>query len=118
MGRLLDAAIDAAEVLTPRELLELQDWLVRELEEQARKAAVVPKGRRAELVAAARASTRTLRAEFVTCGQSRCRCMKGGEPHGPYWYAYHRDGGRLRKEYVGLGDAESALERLQARKGR
>lgn len=37
------------------------------------------------------------RLESVTCGKSGCtRC-----PHGPYWYAYWREGGRVRSRYIG-----------------
>jgi hypothetical protein len=36
----------------------------------------------------------TYRLEFVRCG----RCP---ELHGPYWYAYWKDAGKLRKMYVG-----------------
>jgi hypothetical protein len=39
----------------------------------------------------------TYRQERVRCGRSNCtRC-----PHGPYWYAYWREGGRLRSRYIG-----------------
>jgi hypothetical protein len=39
----------------------------------------------------------TYRQERVRCGRERCsRC-----PHGPYWYAYWREGGRLRSRYIG-----------------
>lgn len=39
----------------------------------------------------------SLRLEEVRCGKAACtRC-----PHGPYWYAYWREGGRLRKRYLG-----------------
>lgn len=39
----------------------------------------------------------TYRQEHVRCGRERCtRC-----PHGPYWYAYWREGGRLRSRYIG-----------------
>lgn len=39
----------------------------------------------------------TLRQERVRCGKKGCtRC-----PHGPYWYAYWREDGRLRSRYVG-----------------
>jgi hypothetical protein len=43
----------------------------------------------------------TLRRQLVRCGKDNCtRC-----PHGPYWYAYWREGGRRRSRYVGkLGD--------------
>jgi hypothetical protein len=36
----------------------------------------------------------TLRSERVTCG----RCPRA---HGPYWYAYFRERGRLVKRYLG-----------------
>jgi hypothetical protein len=39
----------------------------------------------------------TFRQEMVKCGKDGCtRC-----PHGPYWYAYWREGGRTRSRYVG-----------------
>lgn len=41
----------------------------------------------------------TLRCEYVKCGKCKGNCA-----HGPYWYAYWREDGRLRKRYVGKGD--------------
>jgi hypothetical protein len=39
----------------------------------------------------------TFRQEHVRCGREGCtRC-----PHGPYWYAYWREAGRLRSRYIG-----------------
>ena len=39
----------------------------------------------------------TYRQEHVRCGKPGCgRC-----PHGPYWYAYWREGGRVRSRYIG-----------------
>jgi hypothetical protein len=39
----------------------------------------------------------TFRQEMVRCGKKGCgRC-----PHGPYWYAYWREGGRVRSRYIG-----------------
>jgi hypothetical protein len=39
----------------------------------------------------------TYRQEQVRCGRANCtRC-----PHGPYWYAYWREDGRLRSRYIG-----------------
>ena len=46
--------------------------------------------------------TYTFRAEFVKCGKKACRCA-AGEGHGPYTYKYWKEGGRLRKAYVGRG---------------
>ena len=37
----------------------------------------------------------TYRREWVKCG-AKCKC-NGGKGHGPYWYAYWREGGKLKK---------------------
>src|SRR5262245_38217189 len=42
-------------------------------------------------------------AQWVRCGTSGCRCNRG-ELHGPYYYWFWREGGRLRKRYVRLSD--------------
>lgn len=39
----------------------------------------------------------TYRLEPVRCGKRGCTTC----PHGPYWYAYWREGGRLRSRYIG-----------------
>jgi hypothetical protein len=39
----------------------------------------------------------TYRLESVRCGKPNCKSC----PHGPYWYAYYRDGGKLRSRYIG-----------------
>ena len=46
----------------------------------------------------------TYRLEQVRCGKDGCsRC-----PHGPYWYAYWRENGRLRSRYIGKHLPEGA----------
>jgi hypothetical protein len=50
----------------------------------------------------------TYRLEHVRCGKRGCtRC-----PHGPYWYAYWREEGRLRSRYIGktLPEGEAPSE--------
>ncbi len=48
----------------------------------------------------------TFRYETVRCGKANCtRC-----PHGPYWYAYWKEGGRTRSRYVGRMLPEKARE--------
>ena len=37
--------------------------------------------------------------EWKKCGKPSCRCAHG-KLHGPYYYRYWREGGRLRKAYV------------------
>jgi hypothetical protein len=39
----------------------------------------------------------TYRQESVRCGKQGCKKC----PHGPYWYAYYREDGRLRSRYIG-----------------
>lgn len=44
------------------------------------------------------------RQQWVRCGKPGCtRC-----PHGPYWYAYWREGGRLRSRYLGKNGPEAS----------
>lgn len=38
----------------------------------------------------------TYRQESVRCGKDCAAC-----PHGPYWYAYWKEGGRSRSQYIG-----------------
>lgn len=50
-----------------------------------------------EIGSAANRNKATYRLEHVRCGKRGCtRC-----PHGPYWYAYWREDGRLRSRYIG-----------------
>jgi hypothetical protein len=39
----------------------------------------------------------TYRLEAVRCGKPNCKSC----PHGPYWYAYYREGAKLRSRYIG-----------------
>lgn len=41
----------------------------------------------------------TLHAQFVRCNRPGCRCA-AGRLHGPYFYRFWREAGRLRKAYV------------------
>lgn len=51
-----------------------------------------------------RGSKVTYRLNPVRCGKQGCtRC-----PHGPYWYAYWREDGRLRSRYIGKTLPEGA----------
>jgi non-specific serine/threonine protein kinase len=40
--------------------------------------------------------------QYRRCGKPTCLlCAAGGRGHGPYWYAYWREGGRTRSRYLG-----------------
>lgn len=43
---------------------------------------------------------KTYRWRTVKCGKPGCKCQNG-ERHGPYLYAYWRENGQVRSEYLG-----------------
>ena len=43
----------------------------------------------------------TYQLQFRKCGKSTCSTCRDGQGHGPYWYAYWREGSRLRSGYIG-----------------
>jgi hypothetical protein len=44
----------------------------------------------------------TVTAQSRKCGKSHCRCQRPGQrKHGPYWYGYWRENGKLRSRYIG-----------------
>jgi hypothetical protein len=61
----------------------------------------------------------TYQLQFRKCGKPSCGTCKRGNGHGPYWYAYWREGARLRSGYIGkaqpIGISPTALARAEAR---
>ena len=55
--------------------------------------------------------------QWVRCGKSRCRYARG-ELHGPYFYRFWRDGGRVRKTYVKRSDVDTVTAQCAARQQR
>src|SRR5689334_10227167 len=43
----------------------------------------------------------TYQHQYRKCGKSTCSTCRTGQGHGPYWYAYWREGSRLRSGYIG-----------------
>ena len=43
----------------------------------------------------------TYQLQYRKCGKSSCSTCRDKQGHGPYWYAYWREGTRLRSGYVG-----------------
>jgi hypothetical protein len=43
----------------------------------------------------------TYQLQYRKCGKSSCKTCRDGKGHGPYWYAYWREGPRLRSGYIG-----------------
>ncbi len=52
----------------------------------------------------------TYQLQYRKCGKSSCRTCRSGLGHGPYWYAYWREGLRLRSSYVGKVLPEEAAK--------
>ena len=47
-------------------------------------------------------AARLYQLELIRCGKLGCKCAgENGELHGPYWYAYWREDGKLKSRYIG-----------------
>ncbi|PYP82915.1 MAG: hypothetical protein DMF61_24945 [Blastocatellia bacterium AA13] len=46
--------------------------------------------------------------QFGRCGKEQCRC-NSGRLHGPYYYEFYIEDGRLRKRYIRKADGERAF---------
>jgi len=68
-----------------------------------------------ELINVSRQGARCYRLEKTRCGKKTCRCARG-ELHGPYWYAYYRENGRMRCDYIGKSLPEHVSLENRARK--
>jgi len=56
----------------------------------------------------------TFEQKYIRCGKAGCRCMNGGAPHGPYWYAFWTDErGRTHARYVGKNRDAGARSQQQ-----
>lgn len=97
----LRAALGQLSLDQARQLYAELEAIVRTLERQPLpSAAVREKGR--EIVETARLGDRLYQLERVRCGKLGCKCAgETGELHGPYWYAYWREEGKLKSRYVG-----------------
>jgi hypothetical protein len=88
--------IETIQGLTANELLDLAQVIDARLQELSTQRGGAAKA----IIEERKLGETTYRLEYVKCGKSRCQCVV--EPcHGPYWYAYARVDGRLKKRYVG-----------------
>ncbi len=90
----------------------LQVWLAESIEEESQPPDTEPVTGR-EVVETTIAGRITYQSELVKCGKSKCRCATEGKLHGPYWYGYRKEKGRLKSWYIGkeleiADEAESA----------
>jgi Family of unknown function (DUF6788) len=50
----------------------------------------------------------TYQLQYRKCGKASCSTCRNGQGHGPYWYAYWREGARLRSGYIGKEQPDTA----------
>ncbi|MFQ5795497.1 MAG: DUF6788 family protein [Candidatus Bipolaricaulia bacterium] len=87
--------------LTLGELYDVDGYLHQLLEElDGLEIEEIPVKAGREVVEVRQLKSCCYRLERVRCGKPNCKCTKG-ELHGPYWYAYWREGKRVRSGYVG-----------------
>jgi len=86
--------------LPPRELAKLEAWLHALLEDRQSKRREGDATKQREVLESHRAARKTYRLELVRCGKESCKCAVG-KLHGPYWYAYWSEGGKIRSQYIG-----------------
>jgi len=53
--------------------------------------------------------------QWVRCGKPNCRCARG-DLHGPYYYRFWRESGKLHKAYVKRCDLDAVRAACEARR--
>ena len=86
--------------LSLEEKQALQVWLAEQVAADEVPPEVEPKKDR-EVVETKKEGRITYQLERVKCGKANCRCAKDGQLHGPYWYAYQKQGQKLKSWYIG-----------------
>ncbi len=57
----------------------------------------------------------TYQLQFRKCGKASCSTCRNTQGHGPYWYAYWREGSRLKSGYVGKREPEEEGNNIKKR---
>ena len=52
----------------------------------------------------------TYQLQYRKCGKVSCSTCRNSQGHGPYWYAYWRDGARLRSGYIGKNQPAQTVQ--------
>jgi hypothetical protein len=86
--------------LSLKQKYALCEWLNELIESEESEPIAVPVNSGREVVETLREGAIVFQHEKVRCGKHGCKCAEG-DLHGPYWYSYQRDGGKVKSKYVG-----------------
>lgn len=95
-----DRLYKQAQRLSLEEKQALRAWLDEQIAQEQEPPDVKPKKDR-EIIETKKQGRVTYQSELVKCGKDNCRCATDGQLHGPYWYAYRKQGRKLKSWYVG-----------------
>lgn len=98
----LRAALHQLNLEQARQLYAELGEIVQALEQQPTTSQTVASKKKREVVEVQHLGDQLYQLERVRCGKTGCKCAgQDGELHGPYWYAYWRDEGKLKSRYIG-----------------
>lgn len=83
---------------------EIYAWLGETIASEEATEVDIPQHHKAAAVAQRHYEGRTYQLEKRRCNRFGCRCMDGDIAevgHGPYWYRYWKEQGKLKNQYVG-----------------
>lgn len=83
------------------DLRRLAAWLIEQaaIMDATQDAPVIERPGR-EVIERRRYQGMLVQREKVRCGKATCKCARGAA-HGPYWYGYWSEGGKMRSKYIG-----------------
>jgi hypothetical protein len=81
-----------------KHLRHLEVWIEEQIRVRAKGEAVKPK-KSSEVIEERHTGGYTYRLECVWCGKESCQCMDN-TGHGPYSYAYRKEGRRTKSKYI------------------
>ena len=90
----------SARALTLKELAVLDVWLHNLIGVKEAKMRVLQAKKQLEAPRLRPSPRKTYRLQVVRCGKQTCKCREG-ELHGPYWYAYWIENGKMKSQYIG-----------------
>jgi hypothetical protein len=83
---------------------EIYAWLGEAIATETEASLVIPSRPGAAVSEQRHYQGKTYQREKRRCNRAGCKCMTGEAVdvgHGPYWYAYWKEQGKLRSQYVG-----------------